>query len=256
MLSKLPAYCCKHRARHGLTEACSLFAPHLNKSNVKYCWLKVRPPDIIHIHRSNLAVPFLPNPAPTIIFKEGEWKQLHWAETSNQTFTDDGGASVNTGKCFRLKNLFLFVSLLPKQKESVYSATVSICARILLCFVTSSFAPQDVKRIISSRESSNQTHSVCQCDCVSEGEPVACVVNSSYFQQSLTWGNLTLSLDPVWVIRACVVCMCVYDRKMNASDYDWSFPAETGTALLYLKGNTWLIFYNVGICASAVRWEL
>lgn len=43
------------------------------------------------------------------------------------------------------------------------------------------------------------------CEWSGKGEPVACVVKSRYFQQSLTWGNLTLSLDPVCVILGGVV---------------------------------------------------
>lgn len=108
-------------------------------------------------------------------------------------------------------------SRLSKQQKLAYSTRVSISAWTLLLFVTSSFVPIDVKRIISTRDSSNQTHS---WKCVGEDmyvcvwlfgwrETVACVVNSRYFQQSLTRRKLKLCLDPFWVILDCVVCMWV-----------------------------------------------
>lgn len=49
-----------------------------------------------------------------------------------------------------------------------------------------------------------------------EGEPVACVVNSLYFQQSLTWGNHTLSLDPVCHLRVC--CLDAHVSTENDGD--------------------------------------
>lgn len=70
-----------------------------------------------------------------------------------------------------------------------------------------------------------------ESDCVGEGEPVACVVNSRYFQHSLTWGNLTLSLDPVWVILVGVVYMCVCVWKEN--ECDWIYPADRRTVVLF-----------------------
>lgn len=63
--------------------------------------------------------------------------------------------------------------VLSKQQELVYSTKVSISAVLLLLFVASSFAPPSLKRIIiSTRESSNQQHTVenvCVCACVCGG---------------------------------------------------------------------------------------
>lgn len=94
------------------------------------------------------------------------------------------------------------------------------------CLTILSFAPPSLKRkFFSIGESSHQTThgwiSLCVwlCGWRGEGEPVACVVNSRYFQWSLTWGNLTLSLDPVWVMLDNVVYVCVYIRRMNVIEF-------------------------------------
>lgn len=69
------------------------------------------------------------------------------------------------------------------------------------------------------------------CGWRGEGEPVACVVNSRYFQWSLTWSNLTLSLDPVWVMldNVVYVCVCVY----RENECDWIYPTEGRTVVLF-----------------------
>lgn len=96
------------------------------------------------------------------------------------------------------------------------------------CLTVLSFAPLSLRRkFFSTGESSHQTThgwiSLCVwlCGWRGEGEPVACVVNCRYFQWSLTWGNLTLSLDPVWVMldNVVYVCVCVYIRRMNVIEF-------------------------------------
>lgn len=92
----------------------------------------------------------------------------------------------------------------------------------VLC-LTSSSAPSSLRVVISTREPSNQTtHTwICVCDYVGDGGPVACVVNSRCFQQSLTWGSLTLSLDSVWVIGQGGLLL--YVGRMSVCDCDWSY---------------------------------
>lgn len=86
------------------------------------------------------------------------------------------------------------------------------------------------------------------CGWRSDREPVACVVNSRYFQQSLTRGNLTLSLDPVWVISEGVVyvCVCAYVGRMNVIEF--ILLREGQLCSLPVQGKHLTVIAHVDIC--------
>lgn len=67
--------------------------------------------------------------------------------------------------------------------------------------------------------SCTQPVNVWLCGWMGDGEPVACVVNSPCFQQSLTRGNHTSSLDPVCHLGGC--CLDAYREWRGLSLSYW-----------------------------------